>query len=454
MTTYCPTVHRGTRRGTCVTATALTLALLVTGTPLLAGGDEASALSAAELSIVAAIDAGGPAALELLQRLVDVNSGSQNFAGVRRVGDMVAPEFAALGFTTRWVDGAPFGRAGHLIAERPGDGPKLLLIGHLDTVFEPDSPFQRFERIAGDKARGPGTTDMKGGIVVMLQALAGLRAAGTLDRLHVVAVLHGDEEDSGAPLALAKADLIAAAEGATAALGFEDGDGIASTAVIARRGSVEWLLRTTGTPSHSSQIFQPEVGAGAIYEAARILHGFYGALAGEENLTFNPGAIVGGTTVELDTVAARGSAFGKNNVVAGEARVSGDLRTLTPEQLERAKRRMSEVAAANLPGTTAELTFAEGYPPMAPTDANRALLAAIDRASRDLGFGPMTGVDPRRAGAADVSFVAASVPAALDGLGLMGTGGHTVDETADLASLGPQAKKAAVLMHRIALGTR
>jgi glutamate carboxypeptidase len=291
---------------------------------------------------------------------------------------------------------------------------------------------------------------MKGGIVVLLQALAGLREAGTLDRLQVVVVLHGDEEDSGAPLALSKADLQAAAAGAAVALGFEDGDGDPTTAVIARRGSTDWQLRTTGTPAHSSQVFQPEVGAGAIYEAARILAGFHAALAGEPNLTFNPGVMVGGTTVELDVAQARGTAFGKNNVVAGEVRVAGDLRTLTPEQLARAQQRMQEVAAAHLPGTRAELTFAEGYPPMAPTEANRRLLARLDEVSRDLGFGPMTAVDPRRAGAADVSFVAALVPAALDGLGLMGDGGHTDQETADLTTLGSQAKKAAVLLHRIA----
>lgn len=429
------------------------LGLAGAAAPADAGGDETnSALSAAERALVAAVDAGEPAALDLLQRLVDVNSGTQNHPGVRRVGELVAPELAALGFTTRWVDGAPFERAGHLIAERPGDGPKVLLIGHLDTVFEPDSPFQRFERLDERRARGPGIIDMKGGLVVMLQALAGLRASGALDRLHVIAVVHGDEEDSGTPLSLARADLIAAAEGAVAALGFEDGDGDPTTAVIARRGAVDWQLRTTGTPAHSSQVFQPEVGAGAVYEAARILHGFYATLAGEPDLTFNPGVVVGGTAVELDVVSARGSAFGKNNVVAGEARVAGDLRTLTPEQLARAQERMRAVVADHLPGTTAELTFAEGYPPMAATDGNRRLLAALDQASRDLGFGPVAAVDPRRAGAADVSFVAALVPAAIDGLGLMGTGGHTVDETADLATLGSQAKKAGVLLHRIAAG--
>jgi glutamate carboxypeptidase len=432
-------------------AAAAAALALATAAPARGGGDDAPALSPAERTIVTTIDGGVEPALELLQRLVDVNSGTMNFPGVRRVGELVEPELAALGFATRWVDGAPFGRAGHLLAERAGAGPKVVLIGHLDTVFEADSSFQRYAPDGAGRALGPGAIDMKGGIVVMLEMLRGLAAAGTLDRLHTVVVLHGDEEDSGSPLALARADLIAAAQGAALALGFEDGDGRPETAVIARRGSTDWQLRTTGNPAHSSQVFQPQVGAGAVFEAARVLYGFYTELSAEANLTFNPGVIVGGTTVELDVVQARGSAFGKNNVVAGEVRASGDLRTLTPEQLARARGRMTAIAAASLPGTSAELTFGEGYPPMGATEGNRGLLAMVDKASRDLGLGPMTAVDPREAGAADVSFVAGIVPAVLDGLGLMGTGGHTEQETADLRTLPTQAQKAALLLHRYAV---
>src|SRR5262249_17830988 len=106
-----------------------------------------STLSSQERSITAAVDKHNAEALALLQRLVDINSGTMNFAGVRQVGDVLRAQFDALGFKTTWIDGKSFERAGHLIAEHPGSGPKLLLIGHLDTVFEPSSPFQKFERI-------------------------------------------------------------------------------------------------------------------------------------------------------------------------------------------------------------------------------------------------------------------------------------------------------------------
>ncbi len=412
-------------------------------------------LTAVEAEIAAHARAYTEEALELLSRTVDVNSGTLNLEGVREVGRIFAAELERLGFTTHWADGSAVGRAGHLVAERPGNGPRLLLIGHLDTVFEADSPFQRFERLDETRAKGPGTTDMKGGNVVMLFALRALAEAGVLDDLELAVVLTGDEEKAGRPLALSRAALREAAAGAAAAVGFEDGDGDPATAVVARRGSTSWQLEVTGVPAHSSQIFQPGVGAGAIYEAARILGGFRAALAGETDLTFNPGVIVGGTEVAFDPEEGRGSAFGKNNVVAEHARVAGDLRALSPEQYERAVAAMRAVVADGLPETSAEISFSEGYPPLADRGGNRELLALYDRASRDLGLGPVAAVDPRNAGAADVSFVADLVPRVLDGIGLMGSGGHTVEETADLATLPTQTARAALLLYRLsrAVGT-
>jgi glutamate carboxypeptidase len=233
-------------------------------------------------------------------------------------------------------------------------------------------------------------------------------------------------------------------------MGFEDGDGDPAHAVVARRGTTSWQVTVTGTPAHSSQIFQPTVGAGAIFEAARILNGFRERMAGEEFLTFNPGVILGGTSLEFDSPQARGSAFGKTNVVAERALVSGDLRALTNEQFERAKATMRDVLTPSPPLTKAEITFDEGYPPLAPTEGNRKLLALFDRASRDLDLGAVTAVSPDKAGAADVSFVAGHVPMIMDAAGLKGRDGHTVNETADLRTLAVQAKRAAVTLSRFA----
>ncbi len=429
-----------------VAATCLVLALTV-AIPV-----SAATLSTNERRMADVVDRATPAALALLERTVNVNSGTMNFDGVRNVAEMFRPEFESLGFRVRWVDGAEWGRAGHLIAERSGRGTHVLLIGHLDTVFEPDSPFQRYERLDDSTARGPGVCDMKGGNIVMLLALRALRETGALNRLRISVVLSGDEENAGAPLALARRDLIAAATAADIAIGFEDGAGDPRTAVVSRRGASSWMLRTSGKPYHSSQIFRSDIGSGAIFEAARILASFRDSLANEPYLTFNPGIIVGGTSTSLDSRSSRGTAFGKNNVIAESTLVSGDLRALSIDQRERAKAAMRRIAAAHLPHGGADLQFNDAYPPLAPAEGNRRLLAMFDRASRDLGFGPVVAVDPARAGAADVSFTEGLVEMAMDGVGLMGEGGHTVNETADLWTLAIQAKRMAVTLGRLSNG--
>jgi len=406
-------------------------------------------LSDIEKQITMSVDAHNADALALLERIVNINSGTMNFAGVREVADVLRPQFDAIGFKTRWVDGTTFHRAGHLIAEHEGPGPKILLIGHLDTVFEPSSPFQRFERLDDSTARGPGIIDMKGGDVILLSALRAIKDIGQLTPMHVVVVLTGDEEDSGAPLEIARSALLADAQGAAAALGFEDGAGDPKTAVVARRGAGSWNLVTTGTPAHSSQIFKPEVGVGAVYEASRILTEFYTKLHTESYLTFNPGLALGGTLVKIDSSGTDGAASGKRNVVAQRMTVAGDLRTLSPEQLVKAKTAMQGIVAKHLPKTSAEISFDDGYPPMAPTAGNKKLLTMYDRVSRDLGTGPVVAVDPSRAGAADVSFVAKEVPMIIDGIGLSGHDDHTEKETADLRMLPSQTKRAAILLLRL-----
>ena len=423
------------------------LALLVSALPGPAA--HAQVLAPEETKLAGIVAAQQPAALVLLERVVNINSGSMNFAGVRQVADIFDAELTRIGFETRWVDGQPFGRAGHLVARRGGTGRRFLLIGHLDTVFEPDSPFQRFQRVSDIEARGPGIIDMKGGDVIIVAALKALDAAGALSDADVTVVMTGDEEDMGAPADVARRDLLEAARRAEIVLAFENGSGDPARAVTARRGHTEWTLKVIAKPAHSSQIFQPDVGAGAIFETARVLTGFYERLSNHAPLTFSPGLILGGTNVAADAPHSRGTAFGKSNVVPGNAMAIGDLRAISPDQLESAKRAMQDVAQASLPHTTSTLTFTDGYPPMAATPGNQQLLAMYDRVSRDLGTGAIEATDPREAGAADISFTAGLARMALDGIGLMGRDSHTPDETADLRTLLTQTQRAAILMHRL-----
>ena len=283
----------------------------------------------------------------------------------------------------------------------------------------------------------------------MLQALRALDAAGLLKAMNITVFMTGDEESSGDPQSAARAALVEAARGAQAAIGFEDGDGNPGHAVIGRRGTTSWTLTVTGTPAHSSQIFRQDIGYGAVFETARILNAFRESLAAQAHLTFNPAVMLAGTQVTYDAPQSRGTAFGKDNVIPEQATVTGDLRALSREQFAAAEKAMTAIVGQSLPGTKASIVFDEGYPPMAPTDGNRTLLSMYDQASRDLGLGPVTAVDPDRAGAADVSFVAGEVPMILDGVGMRGDGGHTVGETADLATFPGQVSRAALVLARL-----
>jgi glutamate carboxypeptidase len=389
--------------------------------------------------------------IQLLERMVNQNSGTLNLAGVEAVGRMVREELEPLGFEVRWVDMRATGRAGHLIAthEAGGRGNRVLLIGHLDTVFEPDSPFQRFER-QGNRATGPGIGDDKGGLAVIIGGMRAMHAAGTLRNADVTIVLTGDEERPGAPLAVARRDLIEAGRNAEAALEFENlarEDG-RDFGTVARRSSTSWTLRTTGRTGHSSAIFGESLGYGAIYEMARILDAFRRELP-EPNLTYNVGVIAGGTPAAIDEQGFRVTASGKTNIVAETAVARGDIRTLSAEQEQGVRARMQAIVAQHLPQTQAELVFAEdGYPPMPPSEGNRRLLARLNAVNRDLGLPEMPEYDPARRGAADSSFVAADVDT-LAGLGAAGGGAHAVGEWIDLESLPRQAARAAILITRL-----
>ena len=389
----------------------------------------------------------------LLIKTVNINSGTMNFAGVKEVGDIMRQEYDALGFKTEWVDGSEFNRAGHLVATYESSthptGTKLLLIGHLDTVFAKDDNFQSAKEINSEHIAGPGISDMKGGNVIMLAAIKSLKAQNMLQRLNIKVVLTGDEESSGRPLAKSKKALVDAAKWADVALGFEDADGDIRTAVTARRGAATWQVTTSGNAAHSSQIFTEKVGDGAIFEMARILQAFRLQLAELPLLSFNPGVIAGGTRVTPNKGGDEVTAFGKTNVVAQSATVKGGLRAASEEQLIEAQKIMQEVVSQHLAQTDATFTFDDGYPPMKETKGNKSLLAQYSQVSVDLGYGPVSAVNPRNAGAADISFTAGHVKMAIDGLGLMGDGGHTKDEVADMTTFKQNIEKTAVLMYRL-----
>ncbi|HEU0309857.1 MAG TPA: M20/M25/M40 family metallo-hydrolase [Sphingomicrobium sp.] len=410
-------------------------------------------LSPTETKMIQLVDAEQERTLSMLEKWVNQNSGTLNADGVRKVGDMLRAELEPLGFQVEWIDMGPAGRSGHLVARHPGTGKKLLLIGHLDTVFEPDSPFQRWER-RGDQGVGPGSGDDKGGMAVMIAALRAMHAAGTLRHADITVFLTGDEEDAG-PVEISRRDLLAEGRKADVALDFEGlvRDGGRDMGSIARRSSDEWTLTVTARGGHSSGIFSPGAGAGAIYETARIIDTFRRELP-EPNLTFNVGLIGGGDGATLDAGRVRIAATGKTNVIASTAIARGDMRALSVEQIQRTQAKMRAIVARPLPGASASIEFhPDGYPPMAPTEGNRALLSRLNVVNRDMGLPEMGELDPVKRGAADISFVATDVDG-LAGLGPYSTGDHAPGEAVDIPSIWVQAKRSAILMSRLAAEKR
>lgn len=411
----------------------------------------AAQLSPIEQKIVAEVKAHSPQGLQLLERSVNINSGTMNHEGVREVGKLFREQFDQLGFKTRWIDMPPaVQRAGHLVATREGkQGKRLLLIGHLDTVFEKDSPVQLWKR-DGDRVRGQGVNDMKGGDVVIIEALRALQRVGALDNTTISVMFSGDEENAGDPIETSRGDMIAAAKRSDIALAFEatvrNKEG-KDTGTVGRRSSSSWELEVKGKQGHSSGIFTESAGYGAVYEAARILDGFRQQVI-EPDLTFSPGLILGGTETGTDDTGTKGQAAGKTNVIARTAVVKGDLRYLSYEQRDRARAKMNAIVAANLPGTSASIVFNDHYPPMSPTPGNLAVLKTYSQASSDAGLGEIPALPPGQRGAGDIQFVAPLVDS-LDGLGAAGNGAHSPDEDLEIASIERATIRTAILIYRL-----
>jgi len=432
---------------------------------------EAQNLNPNEAKIVQAIDANKQEPIDLLRPLVEINSGTKNLEGVRAVGKVLMPQFEALGFKVRWVPMDEVQRAGTLVAEHSCPnagtcGKRVLLIGHMDTVFEKESPFQHFvmlgasgdpdttqgadsEKKTGNWASGPGTDDMKGGLIVMITALKALKASGALDHADIKIVLSGDEEAAGHPLEIARREMIEAAKNSDAGLEFEntarrDGVYYGSTS---RRGSMTWRVTASGETGHSAGVFGPNMGFGAIYELTRILDAFRTQLR-EDYLTYNVGLIVGGTTAQTNPQETGGQATGKPNIVAPTAIAVGDLRCLSTEQVRRVQDKMRGIVAQHLAKTDAKIEFYEAYPPQAPNEGNRALLKLLNQVNRSLGQPDMPELDPMKRGAGDSAFVAQYIPT-LAGVGSSGSGDHSAAEKIDLTSIPINSKRAAVLIYRL-----
>lgn len=412
-------------------------------------------LNAEEKAVLTYIDQNMPRAIALLKETVDINSGTLNIEGVKKVGAIFTREFEKAKFKTEWITMPDsLKRAGHLVAtigfdkkQKSPTAKKLFLIGHLDTVFEPDMPASPFSMLNDSVATGQGVYDMKGGDVIMVIALQALQQQGLLNNADIIAYLTGDEESSGKPRQVSRGHFMEAAKKTDVALGFESAHGL-NTIATARRGSSSWSLKVSGKTGHSASVFTASGGYGAIYEAARIVNEFRETLSSEKYLTFNPGMFVGGSEIDYQKSAATASALGKTNIISPDALVTGDLRFLTEAQKIEARKTMNAIVQKNLAGTKATITFSDGIPSMEPTQGNRKLLEVISGVTTDLGLGPAIEGDPGSRGAGDVSYIAKFVDA-VDGMGASGKGAHAPGETINLKEFPHLIKRAALTIYRL-----
>jgi glutamate carboxypeptidase len=407
----------------------------------------AQALSSEEKKIIALTRKHLPENLKLLETIVNINSGTLNKEGVKKVSDVLRAELARYGFATEWIDlPDSLNRAGHLVASIKGTkGKKVFLIGHLDTVFEPDMPANPFRKLNDSTATGQGVNDMKGGDVIILAALQALYEAGALKDRTIVAYFTGDEERTGLPVEFSRKDFIERAKQSDIALAFESAQGL-HTVTTARRGASTWQLNVTAKQGHSAGIFT--TGYGSIYEAARIVNQFREELSMEKYLTFNPGMFAGGSELDFDSAQARATTIGKTNIISPATVVSGDLRFLTEIQKENARAKMRAIVSRNLAGTSASISFKDGIPGMEPTNGNGNLAKTLNRISLDLGSGPVEAGDPGSRGAGDISYVAKYLDC-LDGLGASGNGAHAPGETINLNEYPKLVERAALLIYRL-----
>lgn len=405
-------------------------------------------LSKAEQQIIKNIDADMAATFQLLKESVNINSGTFNIKGIKKSGELYGKELALLGFTVEWIPMPDsLQRAGHLVAYLKGKkGKKLFLIGHLDTVFEPDMPPNPFTILKDSTATGQGVVDMKGGDVLVIAALKALHKQNLLNDVTITVYFTGDEENAGKPRSISRRDFIERAKQHDIALGFEGAAGL-NTVVTARRGSSEWKLEVGAKQAHSSGVFGT-AGYGAIYEAARIIDAFREKLGKQQYLTFNPGLFIGGSEVNYDDAAQKGEVSGKTNIISPKTIVIGDLRFLSEQQKEKARAAMRQIVSQHLAGSKATISFKDGIPSMPPTPGNSALVKVISDVSMTLGYGKVKAGDPGSRGAGDISYVANYLDC-LDGLGASGKGSHAPGEIINLKEYPKLIKRTALLIYRL-----
>ena len=369
-----------------------------------------------------------PAFVSDLEHLVNIDCGSYTPAGVNQVADFVADRLRRLGASVTRTGGgvAPDRRGlGDLVVGRlAGSGPRLLLIGHMDTVFEPGTAAARPFRVEGDTARGPGVADMKGGLLAGLTALDTLRAAGAKPAVTFVA---NPDEEIGSPFSGPVIRELTAEHEAAFVLECARANG---DIVSARKGVADLEVMISGRAAHAG--VEPEKGRSAILAAARMVEALHDLNGRWPSVTCNVGVIDGGT---------------RPNVVADSCRLKVDLRAASAAEFDEAERELrAAIATAYVADTSSEVTVTASHPPMEKSPASQRLVDLAQAIAGELGFIVR---DALTGGASDANTTAAAGLPTLDGLGPIGGDDHAPREWLDMTSVAPRVSLLAGLLLRV-----
>jgi glutamate carboxypeptidase len=369
-----------------------------------------------------------PRFLAELEKLVSIDCGSYTPDGVNQVADHVVEALRALGADVDRVPHEPENdapRLGDLIIGRiAGDGPRVLLVGHMDTVFDAGTAAERPFRITGDRATGPGVTDMKAGLLAGLHAVTALQEAGSRPSITFVA---NPDEEIGSPFSTSYIRDLAPGHDAVLVLECARANG---DIVSARKGIADYHLTLTGRAAHAG--VEPEKGRSAILEAAHQVIALHELNGRWPTVTVNAGVIQGGT---------------RPNVVAERCELQLDLRAATVDAFDAAAAEVERIASSpTVDGIRAHLRRIAGHPPMEKSDASARLVDSAVAIAAELGFDLR---DAATGGASDANTTAALGIPTIDGLGPVGGDDHSVDEWLDVTSIVPRTTLLAGLIDRI-----
>ena len=377
----------------------------------LAGLAPAAARAAPEPRLMAAVQACDKDARTLLERVVAIDSGTGDAAGLNAVGQIYMAELRALGAEARAVAPAVAG-GDNVVATLTGTGKgRILMISHMDTVFSSGDVARRKPHWEGDHYVGPGAGDDKSGGVTAICALRALKAVGFTDFARIDLIINASEETGS----LGSRDLIRTmAKAADLSINLERG--VPSDKVeVARKGSAVLTFDFTGRAAHSG--LEPEKGRNAALEAARVALAL-GALADPAKQT----------SVVVDVLAGGD----KTNVVPDKAIIKADVRAFSPGEFDRIEQAAAKIAASpGIDGVTIRSALQRNFPPWPRNAVTATWLARANRLYAELG----RTLAPIEVGSsADVAYAAETGTPALDGFGMEGDGAHGVDDFADFAT--------------------